>query len=219
MKKIMPLITIIVLLVFPANTVQAKNKTIVDYYNMAVSNLPDWEKHKIFIEDNDYYHLSWTGDKLPVMVDFKNGYLSFQDYGAGVSNYQAAIFINNRKDMYLALNRTFTEEPVVECTCDFYLMKNNNIAKTDLLPKINLAMFQKKPVDHPILKDSLVVMYNIPRIGTTIKAELNYVRLKYGLKDEEHGNEYRKLMNNIKFTHFDLVWDRNKSRFVIRNLR
>ena len=128
MKKSLLLIPFMTLFMLPLNFIYPKDKSVLDYYNMIPSNLLGGIKYKIFNRDKKFYTISDVNIEVPVIIDFKNGYLSLEDCGTGGGSLkqELAIFINNKKEHYLAVNIVRFDGAAWDGTCDvFFIMMIN----------------------------------------------------------------------------------------------
>lgn len=109
---------------------------------------------------------------IPVLVDEKNGFLSFTDSGTGGGNLtvEAAIF-KGTSNTYLVY-KTFSTDGLGSLAITAFVVNNNYQEKNDIFPEINLSNHFSVEVgaeDIENVKSVFNFDIKLPRIGTIAK--------------------------------------------------
>lgn len=153
---------------------------------------------------------------VPVVVDDKNGFLSFEDTGTGggTLSAQAAIFKGNGKS-FLVYKQFSYDGVMSELYVHIYDIESGYKEVTNnVLPTPALNRLFSSPFGDDEIKPVAAVFclnFDIPRYGTTAKYTINKEAASQFCKDNE--TDACKYLSKVKATEIALKWNKENNQF------
>lgn len=214
-------------LLMTMNVTLGAKPNIVDYYRDLPEQYLDNNKYDIQQREGQWVTLSDPGPAVKPVVDIKNGYLQLKDHGTGGGTLEQTLALFRDKAGSDLLGLTIRQFDGVGTTCRLQFLQPKagawQNATAQVMPAPALKEFFDPGYDLNLkraenLFEGIVVLYQLPRVGTTMIAEINldrFIMLQNSESEQKPAAAVMPLLQNLKYQRVSLPWDKTKGRFSV----